>query len=401
MKASNLVWMVIGVLALWGGTLLLKTSRSDAFLGDGSNLVPGLKRRVSEVRGLTLSRGDEVLHFERNSEGAWTLPDRSGYPADHKKLDGLVLALTRSEVLEPKTSMADRYASLGLATEGVAEGEPLPTRIQVHGSKGAALVDLWVGKRRPGYSDESYFVRREGQPQCQLASGALMTPMRLSDRTDGNLANVPQNEVVAARFRHGDGEELQLARPAGDNPGAPLTVLGLPADAKLSSEWVTSRFASALQNLRMDDVKPAAKVEWKAAETSRSELLGPGGTALRRENPARWRDPAGLHQRHRGSRRQAQGVRRPRGQRRPAQRAGRRDRSGPGDGRSAGLASPGQGRQRAFAGLGLRVAQLEERRASRPPRGTARARRRVDGRLRRTGLRPGRGRTAGRNLPAG
>lgn len=272
MNAKSLMIMVLGAGLLWGGVRLLNSEDQGPATGGSKQdrLLPGLQKQVNHVRGLSLQGPGGSLQFDRSEEGQWTLRDRSGYPADRTKLDGLVLAMARSQRLEQKTSKPGRYGALGLqADDAGTEG---PSRVELTDGQGQVLASLWVGRRRDRSATEAYFVRLDEDPVCWAASGALALDPKMETWVESTLVDIASGQVASVRITHPDGEQVLLGRPKDVDKNTPLSILNLPEGKEPQSEWVTARFASALQGLKLQDVKPAAAVTFPDAEAVHAEF---------------------------------------------------------------------------------------------------------------------------------
>ena len=283
MKPKHLLYMLVGVVLLWGGTTLLNASRGGDKSSPKGQLFTGLKQEVNQVQRLVIQRGADSWAFDRGSEGVWTMPAMGGYPADRKKLDTLVLALARSERNEAKTSKPELYESLGLAeldaSEAAAPIDPMnpapaptgPSRVEVFGRQDKSLGTVWIGKRRSGSTGDAYFVRLGGDPTCWVASGNLRVETKQTAYLDSKLVEVPSADMKAVRIVHPDGEQVLLARAADATSNDPLAILNLPEGKEPQSEWVTSRFASALQSVTINDVRPASEITFPEGDTTVSD----------------------------------------------------------------------------------------------------------------------------------
>jgi hypothetical protein len=272
MNSKTLITMVLGAGLLWGAARLLN-SDSAAEQSSASNperLFPNLEKRANDVRTVSFRGAEGTFHFERTQGGLWTLKERANFPADRKQLDGLVLAMARSKRLEQKTNQSERYAALGLAES--TEAEPGPSLVRILANDDSELAALWVGKRRDRSATEAYFVRIDEDPTCWAASGHLELDSSMVSWLESTLLDIDSAQVQSVRITHPDQQLILLSRPKDRDKNTPLEILNLPEGKELQSEWVTSRFASALQGLKLQDVKLASEVNLPAAEIVRSEF---------------------------------------------------------------------------------------------------------------------------------
>src|SRR5688500_14284539 len=150
--------------ALWVGN-----SRVPKHEVDGSGAaVPGLDAAVNEAKQVRIvGAGEKPIATLARGDDGWTGVEK-GYPADLSKVRELLLKLSDAKLVEPKTSVAESYAKLGV--EDVKSADAKGVRLEIDGLKAPAR--LIVGNYN-GRSGDGTFVRREGEAQSWLASGNL------------------------------------------------------------------------------------------------------------------------------------------------------------------------------------------------------------------------------------
>ena len=257
MNAKTLIFMAGGTALLGGAALLMDSSRGGgpATTDAASSLVPDLAQRADDVNRIELVSGSGTLTLGRTESG-WGLAARGGYPVEADKVRTLLAAYARAERLEPKTKNPDRYPDLGLADVD-AEGSN-SSRIRLLAGEDELLGDVIVGKRRPTGAT-AYYARIPGEVQTWLASGELRLATTRREWIDTNVAKIERKRVVGVEVTHPDGEVVTLERleEADDN----LSLVNMPDGMIPSSEWITSRFGTALEFLTLEDIEPRAKRE--------------------------------------------------------------------------------------------------------------------------------------------
>lgn len=256
MNAKTLIFLAGGTALLGGAALLMDSGRGgQASQGASEALVPDLAARADAVERIEIEGQDGSLALALEGD-TWGLADRGGYPVQADKVRTLLAAFARSERLEPKTSNPDRYAELGLA-DVQAEGSS-SSRLRLLDGAGQTVGDVIVGKRRPT-GDASYYARIPGEARTWLASGELRLSKTRREWLDTSVAKIERKRIVGLELTHPDGEVVVLERleEADDN----LSISNPPDGMVPSSEWITSRFGTALEFLTLEDIEPRAEQE--------------------------------------------------------------------------------------------------------------------------------------------
>ena len=273
MNAKTLIFLAGGTALLGGAALLMDSGRGGQAAQDASEaLLPDLSARADAVARIEIEGQDGTLALALDGETwgllmgeSWGSAEGGGYPVQAEKVRTLLAAFARSERLEPKTSNPDRYGELGLA-DVQAEGSS-SSRLRMLDAEGRPLADVIVGKRRPT-GDTSYYARIPGEPRTWLASGELRLSKTRRDWLDTSVAKVERKRVVALELTHPDGEVVLLERleEADDN----LSITNPPEGMVPSSEWITSRFGTALEFLTLEDIEPVAQADPQRPDTEAS-----------------------------------------------------------------------------------------------------------------------------------
>lgn len=288
MNAKTLILMAGGTALLGGAALLMDSNRGGAAASDATSaLVPELAERADDVSRIELVSGSGTLTLGRTESG-WGLAARGGYPVEADKVRTLLAAYARADRLEPKTKNPDRYPDLGLADVD-AEGSN-SSRIRLLAGEGDLLGDVVVGKRRPTGA-AAYYARIPGEAQTWLASGELRLATTRREWIDTNVAKIERKRVVGVEVTHPDGEVVTLERleEADEN----LSLVNVPDGMVPSSDWITSRFGTALEFLTLEDIEPRAK---RAGERTRSVFRTRDGLVLEFRTQLRPAEDGGTEQ---------------------------------------------------------------------------------------------------------
>jgi hypothetical protein len=216
---------------------------------------PVLAGELGDVARVALARQGLAATFRRRGD-LWLVAEKGGYPADAGKVRQVVLTLAEMRLIEPKTRLPNLYERLDVEDPGGGKS----TLVSVADQSGKTLARLIVGKQRfdrLGAGNGGVYVRRPGDAQSWLASGALDLSGDLAGWLDRQIVDIPDRRIAKVSLTQTDGTRLVLSRA---KPDGQFAIEGAPADAKPKSETATGEPAMALDGLNLDDVAPAAKL---------------------------------------------------------------------------------------------------------------------------------------------
>lgn len=217
------------------------------------SLVDGLTGQINEVTAVTISTPGQqsAVRLERG-DGGWKVTDKGGYPADLGKLREYLLRVADSSLIEQKTASRERYPDLGVSDLD----EPGAKGIQVTIDGLAKPVSFIAGVYNTKSSGT--YVRRSGEAQSWLATGNLIPDRDAKAWLQKDLANISAERIASVTITQADGKVLRVSR---DSPtDAQYTIADLPKGREPLSDYAASGLASALADLRIDDVAPASEV---------------------------------------------------------------------------------------------------------------------------------------------
>ena len=215
----------------------------------GGELLPGMKERINDIDNVTVTYpgGGEVATIRRQ-DGGWVLEERNAYAADVAALRKLLLAMADATILEQKTSDPERYERLGVQ-DPEAEGSE---GIRVVASGSGYSAGLIIGNSA---GPNSRYARRDGEAASWLVNADPAPPATLAAWLQRELFDVDANRVRSAEIAHADGETVRIAKESQDDAG--FAVLDIPAGRELSYPTVANSIGGALNDLQLEDVRPA------------------------------------------------------------------------------------------------------------------------------------------------
>lgn len=231
----------------------------------------GLAEQINAVGLVSVTSVDGSLIMTRDDDGIWALDERDGYPADTRKVQETVLALSRLLLQDRKTADATRYHRLDLndPVSGSIGSSGTGIRLFIATEDGTTLVDAVVGKRvlaQSGLPNGGVYLRLGDDEQTWLAAGDLKLGVGLKDWIDTAIVDVGPDRISRVTVFHGDGEIVALERS-----GDIHVLLDIPDGYKLDSDYRLSSIPSFLVGLNIDDVQTAPETLGQALVTAAFE----------------------------------------------------------------------------------------------------------------------------------
>lgn len=216
----------------------------------GTPLLTGLSDTLNDVSrvSITGAGGLQLVGLERVDD-QWTVLEAGGYPAERSKINALLIALAEARIVEEKTSNRELHSRLGVQTIG----EPDATGVEV--SLIAANGETFEVVLGDTYTSGQVYARIAGDDQSVLIDRNPEIARVPSDWVVTDIISVASDRVQRVEIMRASGENLVLRR---DDPGTENFIVDdIPAGRELQYAGVANVTASLLQNLRLDDVRPA------------------------------------------------------------------------------------------------------------------------------------------------
>lgn len=226
-----------------------------AVAGMGERLLPELVERVNDVAEITMSQGERTLTVKAAGDG-WVVAE-SGFPASSEKVRRALVGLARLSRIEPKTAVEAKYPLIEVDAPGDAEARG--RLVTLRDASGATLAAVVLGKPATGQAgagQEAQYARLADEARSWLVAGRVDVAPELKQWADTTLLSLNVDTVAAARFRHADGEAIEVKKIGKTDQGAAeFEVVDLPEGKKPKSD-VTVRYAATdLANIEFIDVR--------------------------------------------------------------------------------------------------------------------------------------------------
>ena len=232
----------------------------------GTAVLPDLAGHLGDVEAIHIKHAAAAVSLVRQADH-WQVAERDGYAADRSQLVQLLRNLADMKLLEQKTSTIEYLPSLGLAAPDAAEGAATALELQA----GKHAWSLLVGNRPAERTGQ--YLRLAGQNQAWLADQPLAVSADPAAWLDPIILNVDAEWVTTVTFSQPGIEEVNISS-GGDTAGEiqNARVTNLPPGATLKYPGVADETTRALVNLRLQDVRPFAEIDWQAAASAQFDL---------------------------------------------------------------------------------------------------------------------------------
>jgi hypothetical protein len=236
-------------LAFWAGT---RRQPSESATGQASELVPGLKAAINDIKTLTIKGAENaVIVTLKRTDSGWVVAEKSDYPADMAKVREYLLKLADATLAEAKTTVKESYPKLGV--EDLDSKDAKGALLEIEGLAQPARVIIGNFNGRGG---EGTFVRIAGQAQSWLAKGNLTVDKVAANWLQRDIVDLQSSRIASVEITTG-GKTLRVFKNAAGD--ANYQVADVPKGRELSSEFVANGLASVLSGLRFDDVLSGAQ----------------------------------------------------------------------------------------------------------------------------------------------
>jgi hypothetical protein len=235
---------------------------------------PALRANPDAVAKVTLTTPEGSFTLVRETGDRWSALERYGYAVDEDQVRALVVALADMRLIEAKTRLPERYGRLEVEDVGAADAKSRLLRLE--SADGAILAEAIFGKqqhRLTGHEPAGTYLRRPGEAQSWLASGAVEIDPTVVDWLDAQIVELEPAEIARIEIRPDSGPGYVVRREA---PGQPLQIADLAEGEALKPDADLDRLAAGFADLRLDDVKPRSELAWPAAHHSATAVTFDG-----------------------------------------------------------------------------------------------------------------------------
>jgi hypothetical protein len=264
MKSKTLL-AVAGTAVIVGAAWYISHLRAPETNVGTPPLYPDLIARVNDIKRVEIESPltKTVLSGEGN---VWRIENRDGYPARFEDVKPMILAIGELRIIEPKTRLPEMYPHIGV--EDVSAEKSTSTQITLKDAAGTSIAALIIGKERAAGSGpikSARYVRKGGDPQSYLVEGALNVSADPLSWTDRQLLSIPAARIREVSILRPGEPAVEIRREKPED--IDLTLRDIPPGFKAKAAATVTSLASALEELRFDDVRARTSVNWPADAT--------------------------------------------------------------------------------------------------------------------------------------
>jgi len=227
----------------------------------GKPVLPQVAPKLADIAKVVLKHAASTITLVKEGN-AWTVAEKSNYPADPQKMRKMLLALAQITYVEPKTAKAELYKRLELDDPGSAKSQS--TEVQLYDAAGGAIGAVITGRRRVdelGGGNDGIYVRLPGDPQSWLARGNLDIDIDIVQWLDRRVIDIDDKRIKQAVLTGPDGVTLTINR---DKVEDKFALKELPQGRKLKSDTTLVEPATLLQGFDLTDVAAAKDLSFPA-----------------------------------------------------------------------------------------------------------------------------------------
>lgn len=267
--------------ALIAGAAALRPAATTTGPAAGARFFPNLDAKaVNAVDRLRVTAEGKSFTLERK-DGTWIVREKGGYPATFARVKEALVSLSQLKQFERKTSDPSRYDKLDL--EDPAEKGASSKRLTAFASD-KAVADVIVGKSNAKeilFGRSLVYIRLPGDRQSWLAAGDPKLAAEIGDWLDRKLL-----DVKTGRIR----EVVQTVAAAGEDAAEPdrvpdrivvgkakagdaeFALRNLPEGREIKGERFLRYIGESLDNLTLEDVRPAGEVDFAGKAAGGAEF---------------------------------------------------------------------------------------------------------------------------------
>lgn len=264
---SLLLLIIIAAAAVWGVLELNKTPDAALDVATEQALLPEFEEAANAIDAVKVSKagGETVAELTRN-EQQWVVSSAHDYPADVDKIRTLLIDLIDARIVEQKTANPEYYERLGV--DDITQEDTEGVQVELKNSEDDSSLGLIIGKLASNGGSGTY-VRRSGEEQSYLIGSTVALSKDSHQWLQQPIMEVPFERIQRVSIHHPDGEILTLVKK--DRTQQNLEIFNMLAGRELSYETVTNPTGSALANLRLEGVVPAAEYNFDDQEMVKAE----------------------------------------------------------------------------------------------------------------------------------
>lgn len=199
----------------------------------------GLTERINEAYSLSLQGADGAVTITREGEN-WFVVERSGFPANTRKVREFLRGVALSKRRDPKTDNFDRMQRIGLGSAA--------TKVEIRDETNGLLAAFDMGKRTENAAGDSLtYVFQESDTRSWLVTGLAAAPLNAEAWLEGAKFDINASRIAAVTM--GD---VTLRRALSE---ADFSIATVPTGQQAASNFALNEPSDVLSRLTFTDVK--------------------------------------------------------------------------------------------------------------------------------------------------
>lgn len=283
MQQKTLLILAVATLGV-GGIAWWKLGSDSAAVSSQATtgkLFPELEKQVNDVHTILIERAAGSITLQR-AAGGWGVTEKQGYPVDMESVRKSLIALAQMTAVEAKTSDPERYSKLGV--EDITAAGAASIQVTLKDAGGKEVAKLILGKEQEGKGgmpSGNVYVRRPGDKVSYLAKGNPDIKPAALDWLKKEILKVSRDRVQSVVITHPDGEVVRVERSKPED--SEFSLANMPEGKELTYPGAPSSVSSTLEWLNLEDVVPAAEVDFGTGAGAKSEYRTFDGLLVRAE----------------------------------------------------------------------------------------------------------------------
>ncbi len=273
-KTLGILAVATAVAVGLAGAAIMSRPKIEAPDETGQLVFPKLVSDIDRLKSIVIKHGDQTVSLDWDGK-AFHLRERANYPADIEKVKAMVVRLARMTKLEAKTRDPSRYDRLDLGDPAKKDGQA--KQVTLIDAGGKEIANAVIGKRKftLGGNEGGTYVRVIGDPQSWLALGDVSVGDAPRDWLKRQIVDIKENNIKRVTVTRPNGEKIVVGKA---KPGSPsLTIENIPKGLVPVSEVAGDDYGRLLSDLNMDDIAPAAQVQFPKDKTTTAVIEGEDG----------------------------------------------------------------------------------------------------------------------------
>ncbi|HWK46137.1 MAG TPA: DUF4340 domain-containing protein [Stellaceae bacterium] len=281
MRQKTLILLSVATLILLLAAIFMPstgTTRTPPATGAGP-VFPTLKDWVGTAARIVIKGADGTVTLDRGSaapgagepQAAWTVAEKSGYPASAASVQQLVNSLQTLRYVEPKTRRPDLFPRLEVEEAGKPEAKS--RQVEVFDGNGARIAGVIIGKAHYGGAlggDDGVYIRLPEDAQSWLAQPPVTVSSDVLGWIDRRVTDIDPGRVQSVALTGPDGKTLTIGRATATDM---LSVRELPPNTKLKSGDPVVAIGAAFRGVELTDVRPATQLGTTGASSAQLVTL--------------------------------------------------------------------------------------------------------------------------------